>query len=57
MDGFASCPWQAAKVGDIFCHRSPATYVIDTQHFEAMKDGAIVPNSGHFIVELPSGAA
>lgn len=53
MDGFRVMPIEeAAKVGDIFCTVTGNKHVIDKQHFESMKDGAIVANSGHFNVEL-----
>ncbi|KAF0107924.1 MAG: adenosylhomocysteinase [Anaerolineaceae bacterium] len=53
MDGFEVMPMMdAAKIGDIFCTVTGDINVIDTHHFEAMKDGAIVANSGHFNVEI-----
>lgn len=53
MDGFRVMPMeQAAKVGDIFCTLTGDINVIDRHHFAAMKDGAIVANSGHFNVEI-----
>jgi adenosylhomocysteinase len=53
MDGFQVMPMaEAAKVGDIFCTLTGDINVIDTHHFELMKDGAIVANSGHFNVEI-----
>ena len=53
MDGFRVMPIEeAAKVGDIFCTVTGNKHVIDRPHFEVMKDGAIVSNSGHFNVEL-----
>ena len=53
MDGFQVMPMeQAARIGDIFCSVTGDLHVIDKHHFEAMKDGAIVSNSGHFNVEL-----
>lgn len=53
MDGFRVMPMQeAAKVGDIFCTVTGDLNVIDKHHFETMKDGAIVSNSGHFNVEI-----
>jgi adenosylhomocysteinase len=42
----------AARVGDIFCTLTGDINVVDKSHFEAMKDGAIVANSGHFNVEV-----
>jgi adenosylhomocysteinase len=53
MDGFQVMPMlDAAKIGDIFCTVTGDLNVIDGHHFEAMKDGAIVANSGHFNVEI-----
>lgn len=53
MDGFEVMPMmQAAKVGDIFCTVTGDLNVIDGHHFEVMKDGALVSNSGHFNVEI-----
>jgi adenosylhomocysteinase len=53
MDGFQVMPMlDAAKIGDIFCTVTGDINVIDGKHFEAMKDGAIVANSGHFNVEI-----
>jgi adenosylhomocysteinase len=53
MDGFQVMPMlEAAKIGDIFCTVTGDLNVIDTHHFEVMKDGAIVANSGHFNVEI-----
>jgi adenosylhomocysteinase len=53
MDGFRVMPMQdAAAVGDIFITATGDINVIDTPHFEVMKPGAIVCNSGHFNVEI-----
>jgi adenosylhomocysteinase len=53
MDGFQVMPMmEAAKIGDIFCTVTGDINVVDTHHFEVMKDGAIVANSGHFNVEI-----
>ncbi len=53
MDGFRVMPMiEAAPIGDIFCTLTGDINVIDKPHFEAMKDGAIVANSGHFNVEI-----
>ena len=53
MDGFQVMPMsEAAKIGDIFCTVTGDINVVDTRHFEGMKDGAIVANSGHFNVEI-----
>jgi adenosylhomocysteinase len=53
MDGFRVMPMQkAAPIGDFFITSTGDINVIDRHHFEAMKDGAIVANSGHFNVEI-----
>ncbi len=53
MDGFRVMPMQeAAKIGDIFCSATGDIHVLDRAHFDVMKDGAILSNSGHFNVEV-----
>ena len=53
MDGFEVMPiMQASRIGDIFVTVTGDINVIRREHFKAMKDGAIVSNSGHFNVEL-----
>lgn len=53
MDGYRVMPMeQAAQVGDVFCTVTGDIHVLDKHHFEVMKDGAIVANSGHFNVEI-----
>lgn len=53
MDGFRVMPMkEAAAVGDIFITSTGDINVIDRPHFEVMKNGAIVANSGHFNVEI-----
>ncbi|HMK73313.1 MAG TPA: adenosylhomocysteinase, partial [Myxococcaceae bacterium] len=53
MDGYRVMPMkEAAKIGDFFCTVTGNVNVIRAEHFETMKDGAIVANSGHFNVEL-----
>jgi adenosylhomocysteinase len=53
MDGYRVMPIdQAAPIGDIFITVTGNRHVIDAPHFEKMKDGAIVCNSGHFDLEL-----
>ena len=53
MDGFEVMPMKdAAKIGDFFCTVTGDINVVDAGHFEVMKDGAIVANSGHFNVEI-----
>jgi len=53
MDGFRVMKMdEAAKVGDIFVTVTGDVNVLDRKHFEAMKDGAILANSGHFNSEI-----
>lgn len=53
MDGFQVMPLpEAARVGDIFITASGDKDVVDKAHFQVMKDGAIIANSGHFNVEI-----
>ncbi len=53
MDGYSVMPMlDAAKVGDIFVTATGDMNVLDRHHFEVMKNGAIVSNSGHFNVEI-----
>ena len=53
MDGYRVMPMlEAAHVGDIFVTATGDISVLDSQHFEVMKDGAIICNSGHFNVEI-----
>ncbi|MFQ6615476.1 MAG: adenosylhomocysteinase [Fidelibacterota bacterium] len=53
MDGFQVMPMdEAAPVGDIFCTVTGNTKVLNLSHFERMKDGTILANSGHFNVEI-----
>src|ERR1700754_1081418 len=53
MDGFRVMSMEeAAKLGDIFCTVTGNKSVLRREHFELMKDGAIVSNSGHFNVEI-----
>ena len=53
MDGYEVLPLKdAAHKGDFFCTVTGDYHVITKEHFELMKDGAIVANSGHFNVEL-----
>jgi adenosylhomocysteinase len=53
MDGLTAMPIrQAARIGDFFCTVTGNINVIRKEHFQIMKDGAIVANSGHFNVEL-----
>ena len=53
MDGFRVMPMSdAAKEGDIFVTVTGNKHVIRSEHFDVMKDGAIVCNSGHFDIEI-----
>ncbi|MFB2836189.1 adenosylhomocysteinase [Floridanema evergladense] len=53
MDGFRVMPMaEAAPLGDIFITVTGNKHVIRSEHFDVMKDGAIVCNSGHFDIEI-----
>ncbi len=53
MDGYHVMPMaEAAPMGDFFCTVTGDISVIRTEHVDAMKDGAIICNSGHFNVEI-----
>lgn len=53
MDGFRVMPMaEAASQGDIFITVTGNKHVIRSEHFDVMKDGAIVCNSGHFDIEI-----
>ena len=53
MDGYTVVPLrEACKKGDIFVTLTGDIHVLRAEHFAAMKDGAIVANSGHFNVEI-----
>ncbi len=53
MDGFQVMSLtEAAPIGDIFITLTGDINVLDSQHFQAMKDGAILANSGHFNSEI-----
>jgi adenosylhomocysteinase len=57
MEGYRVMPIRdAARVGDMFVTVTGDTGVIRREHFELMKDGAILANSGHFDVEIDKGA-
>ncbi|MBN2565065.1 MAG: adenosylhomocysteinase [Candidatus Eisenbacteria bacterium] len=57
MDGFRVMTMdEAAPIGDIFVTLTGDIRVVTGRHFEAMKDGAIVANSGHFDVEIDKEA-
>jgi len=53
MDGFrVMTADQAASIGDVFITVTGNKHVLRTQHFDKMKDGAILANSGHFDIEI-----
>ena len=53
MDGFRVLPMdEAAPQGDLFITVTGNKHVIRTEHFDVMKDGAMVCNSGHFDIEI-----
>ena len=53
MDGFEVMPMaKAAKVGELFVTLTGNKHVLRAEHFHAMKDRAVVANSGHFNVEI-----
>ena len=57
MDGFEVMPMkEAAKLGDMFITVTGCSGIITAEHFESMKDGAILTNAGHFDVEVDMAA-
>jgi adenosylhomocysteinase len=53
MDGYEVLPMErAAQVGDVFVTATGDKSVITREHFQQMKDGAILANTGHFNVEI-----
>ena len=53
MDGYEVMPMsEAAKLGDIFITVTGCSGIITREHFDLMKDGAILTNAGHFDVEV-----
>ncbi|MFH1259942.1 MAG: adenosylhomocysteinase [Elusimicrobiota bacterium] len=53
MDGYEVLPMaEAVKIGDIFITLTGNIAVLRAEHFQKMKDGAVVANSGHFNVEI-----
>ncbi|MDJ0518198.1 MAG: adenosylhomocysteinase [Trichodesmium sp. MO_231.B1] len=53
MDGFRVMPMaEAAPIGDLFVTVTGNKHVLRGEHFDVMKDGAIVSNSGHFDIEI-----
>ena len=57
MEGFKVMPMsEAAKLGDIFITTTGCSDIITEKHFELMKNGAILANSGHFNLEIDAAA-
>ena len=57
MDGFRVMPMdEAAKIGDLFITVTGCSNVIRDEHFDVMKDGVLLANSGHFDVEIDKKA-
>ncbi|MBQ9759761.1 MAG: adenosylhomocysteinase [Clostridia bacterium] len=57
MDGFTVLPMdEAAKIGDLFVTLTGCCDVLRREHFEVMKDGVLLANSGHFDVEIDKKA-
>jgi adenosylhomocysteinase len=57
MEGYRVMPLrEAARIGDIFVTVTGDTSVIREEHFEVMKDGAVMANAGHFDVEIDKQA-
>lgn len=53
LEGFTVMPMdEAAKIGDIFCTATGMKDIIVKRHFESMKEGAIVCNTGHYDCEI-----
>ena len=53
MEGFEAMPIRdAVRIGDVFVTVTGDTSVLRREHFELMKDGAVLANSGHFDVEI-----
>ncbi|MBT60072.1 MAG: adenosylhomocysteinase [Euryarchaeota archaeon] len=53
MEGYSVMPMEeAAKIGDIFCTATGMEDVIFGPHFDSMKDGAIIANTGHYDCEI-----
>jgi adenosylhomocysteinase len=53
MDGYQVLPMsEAARIGDFFCTLTGDIHILRKEHFEVMKNGAIVSNAGHFNVEV-----
>jgi adenosylhomocysteinase len=56
LDGHRVMPMdEAAALGDVFCTATGVKDILTGRHFEKMKDGAIVSNTGHYDVEINIG--
>jgi adenosylhomocysteinase len=57
MEGFEAMPLrEAARIGDVFVTVTGDTSILRREHFDVMKDGAVLANSGHFDVEIDKAA-
>jgi adenosylhomocysteinase len=57
MEGYEAMPMRdAARIGDVFVTVTGDTHVLAREHFDVMKDGAVLANSGHFDVEIDKEA-
>ena len=57
MEGFEAMPArEAARIGEVFITVTGDKGVLRQEHFEAMKDGAVLANSGHFDSEIDKKA-
>jgi adenosylhomocysteinase len=57
MEGYRVMPLrEATRIGDVFVTVTGDTSIIRREHMEAMKDGAVLANSGHFDVEIDKAA-
>lgn len=53
MDGHRVMPMEeAVKIGDVFVTVTGNKWILRPEHFKAMKDGAVLANSGHFDIEI-----
>jgi adenosylhomocysteinase len=53
MEGFEALPIRdAARIGEVFVTVTGDTSILRREHFDVMKDGAVLANSGHFDVEI-----
>src|SRR6266508_2744979 len=57
MEGYEAMPIrEAARIGDVFITVTGDAHVLRGEHFEVMKDRAVLANSGHFDIEIDKGA-